>query len=43
MTKEEVLAAITEGLKEFEMEDLMAVLKAVEECEDSLPDDSVIN
>ena len=43
MTKKEALAAITEGLKEFDLEDLMTVLKAVEECVDSLPDDSVIN
>ena len=43
MTKEEALEAINEGLKEFDMEDLLTVLKAVEECVDSLPDDSVIN
>ena len=43
MTKEEVLAAMNEGLKEFDMEDLLTVLKAVEECVDSLPDESVSN
>ena len=43
VVKEEVLAAITEGLKEFELEDLLTVLKAVEECVDSLPDESVSN
>ena len=37
IVKEETLASINEGLKEFELEDLLTVLKAVEECADSLP------